>query len=31
VIAGWALAGTYTFYAVTTAMAGGRLAAGFLD
>ncbi len=31
VIAGWALAGTYTFYAVTTAMAGGRFAAGFLD
>jgi amino acid transporter len=31
VISGWALAGTYTFYAVTTAMAGGRFAAGFLD
>ena len=31
VIAGWALAGTYMFYAVTTAMAGGRFAAGFLD
>ncbi len=31
VIAGWALTGTYTFYAVTTAMAGGRFAAGFLD
>jgi len=30
-IAGWALAGTYIFYAVTTAMAGGRFAAGFLD
>src|SRR5258708_1392546 len=31
VISGWALAGTYVFYAVTTAMAGGRFAAGFLD
>jgi amino acid transporter len=31
VIAGWALAGTYTFYAVTTAMAGGRFMAGFFD
>ncbi|HUD38825.1 MAG TPA: hypothetical protein VMR14_18135 [Streptosporangiaceae bacterium] len=31
VIAGWALAGTYTFYAVTTAMAGGRFAVGYLD
>ncbi|MDA8322901.1 MAG: APC family permease [Actinomycetota bacterium] len=31
VIAGWALAGTYIFYAVTTAMAGGRFAAGFLN
>ena len=31
VISGWALAGTYIFYAVTTAMAGGRFAAGFLD
>jgi amino acid transporter len=30
-IAGWALAGTYIFYAVTTAMAGGRFAAGFLS
>ncbi len=31
IIAGWALTGTYIFYAVTTAMAGGRFAAGFLD
>ncbi len=31
VIAGWALTGTYTFFAVVTAMAGGRFAAGFLD
>ncbi|HET9896125.1 MAG TPA: APC family permease [Streptosporangiaceae bacterium] len=31
VIAGWALTGTYTFYAVVTSMAGGRFAAGFLD
>src|SRR5579862_3320384 len=31
VIAGWALAGTYVFYAVVTAMAGGRFAAGFLS
>src|SRR5690348_13653869 len=31
VISGWALAGTYSFYAVVTAMAGGRFAAGFLD
>ncbi len=30
-ISGWALAGTYIFYAVTTAMAGGRFLAGFLD
>jgi amino acid transporter len=30
-VSGWALAGVYTFYAVTTAMAGGRFAAGFLD
>ena len=30
-ISGWALSGTYIFYAVTTAMAGGRFAAGFLD
>src|SRR3984957_5356674 len=26
VIAGWALAGTYTFYGVVTSMAGGRFA-----
>lgn len=31
VVAGWALAGTYVFYAVVTAMAGGRFAAGFLS
>ncbi|MHB1593795.1 MAG: APC family permease [Streptosporangiaceae bacterium] len=31
VISGWALAGTYIFYAVTTAMAGGRFALGFLQ
>lgn len=31
VISGWALAGTYLFYAVTTSMAGGRFLAGFLD
>jgi amino acid transporter len=31
VISGWALAGTYTFYAVVTGTAGGRFAAGFLD
>src|SRR5579863_2635845 len=31
VIAGWALTGTYTFYAVVTSMAGGRFAANFLD
>jgi amino acid transporter len=30
-ISGWALAGTYIFYAVTTAMAGGRFLSGFLD
>jgi amino acid transporter len=30
-VAGWALAGTYTFYGVTTAMAGGRFASFFLD
>jgi amino acid transporter len=29
IAAGWALAGTYTFYAVTTAMAGGRFASNF--
>jgi amino acid transporter len=31
VIAGWALAGTYTFYAVTTAAAAGIFGAGLLD
>jgi amino acid transporter len=31
VISGWALTGTYTFYAVVTSMAGGRFAANFLD
>jgi len=31
VISGWALAGTYTFYAVTTALAAGRFTAGFFD
>ena len=31
VISGWALAGTYTFYAVTTAMAGSRFAANLLN
>ncbi|HXP21690.1 MAG TPA: APC family permease [Streptosporangiaceae bacterium] len=30
VVAGWALSGTYIFYAVTTAMAGGRFASNFL-
>jgi amino acid transporter len=30
-ISGWALAGTYVFYSVVTAMAGGRFLAGFLD
>lgn len=30
VISGWALAGTYTFYGVVTAMAGGRFATGLL-
>jgi amino acid transporter len=30
-VAGWALAGTYTFYGVTTAMAGGRFASFFLN
>ncbi len=29
--AGWALSGTYIFYAVTTAMAGGRFASNFLN
>src|SRR5215469_13911564 len=31
VISGWALTGTYTFYAVVTAMAGGRFASNFLN
>ncbi len=31
VISGWALTGTYTFYGVTTAMAGGRFASNFLN
>jgi amino acid transporter len=31
VIAGWGLAGTYTFYAVTTAAAAGIFGAGLLD
>jgi amino acid transporter len=31
VISGWALTGTYTFYAVTTSMAGGRFASNFLN
>jgi amino acid transporter len=31
VISGWALTGTYTFYAVVTSMAGGRFASNFLD
>jgi amino acid transporter len=31
VISGWALAGTYIFYAVTTAIAGGRFLAGFVN
>jgi amino acid transporter len=31
VVSGWALTGTYTFYAVTTAMAGGRFASNFLN
>jgi amino acid transporter len=31
VISGWALAGTYTFYGVTTSMAGGRFASNFLN
>ena len=31
IIAGWMLTGTYIFYAVTTSMAGGRFAAGFLE
>ncbi len=31
VISGWALTGTYVFYAVVTTMAGGRFAANFLN
>jgi amino acid transporter len=31
VVSGWALTGTYTFFAVTTAMAGGRFASNFLN
>ena len=31
VVSGWALTGTYTFYAVVTSMAGGRFAANFLN
>jgi amino acid transporter len=31
VVSGWALAGTYTFYAVVTSMAGGRFASNFLN
>jgi amino acid transporter len=31
VISGWALTGTYTFYAVVTTMAGGRFASNFLN
>src|ERR1022692_3771330 len=31
VVSGWALSGTYIFYAVTTAMAGGRFASNFLN
>jgi amino acid transporter len=31
VISGWALTGTYTFFGVTTAMAGGRFASNFLN
>ena len=31
VISGWALTGTYMFYAVVTSMAGGRFAANFLN
>ena len=31
VISGWALTGTYAFYAVVTSMAGGRFAANFLN
>lgn len=31
VISGWALLGTYTFYAVVTTMAGGRFGSNFLN
>ncbi len=31
VVSGWALTGTYMFYAVVTSMAGGRFAASFLN
>jgi amino acid transporter len=31
VISGWALTGTYTFYAVVTSMAGGRFASNLLN
>lgn len=31
IVAGWALTGTYVFYGVVTAMAGGRFAADFLN
>src|SRR5215472_11700728 len=31
VLSGWLLAGTYTFYAVVTTMAGGRFASNFLN
>ena len=31
VVSGWALTGTYMFYAVVTSMAGGRFAANFLN
>ncbi|MGD0374826.1 MAG: APC family permease [Streptosporangiaceae bacterium] len=31
VVSGWALTGTYTFYAVVTSMAGGRFASNFLN
>jgi len=31
VVSGWLLAGTYTFYAVVTSMAGGRFASNFLN
>jgi amino acid transporter len=31
VVSGWALTGTYTFYAVVTTMAGGRFASNFLN